>query len=313
VVRNNSIKLVLNPLPTDAVITIETSTALDEIALQLLGYARPVVEAVSDPSETLEDLTPGSRPESPETLLDGSTAAKDDLEPGPDAANDVDGLEIAAAAAGPSSAELGEEAVSNEPEAETSAESFIQPTASEADEATDSVPVAAGDPGRVAVGGQGSSPLCGSFSPIETEVAITLSSLAAGSPRDPVPAAAAAGADAGGEYLPVVSPTGLLDVPSPVTSLMEELQAGQNSKDAMFSLSPFDYSPSNFLAMSPGGEGLQVISQDDDDNDNDEPEVIFSNIPEKKSMPIPAEEFQVEILQRIGKLEELIEKFVHKN
>jgi hypothetical protein len=80
----------------------------------------------------------------------------------------------------------------------------------------------------------------------------------------------------------------------------------------MFSLSPFDYSPSNFLTMSPGGEGLQVISQDDDDND-DEPEVIFSNIPEKKSMPIPAEEFQVEILQRIGKLEELIRKCVDKN
>jgi hypothetical protein len=83
------------------------------------------------------------------------------------------------------------------------------------------------------------------------------------------------------------------------------------SKNAMFSLSPFDYSPSNFLTMSPGGEGLQVISHDDDNDD--EPEVIFSNIPEKKSMPIPAEEFQVEILQRIGKLEELIEKFVHKN
>jgi hypothetical protein len=192
-------------------------------------------------------------------------------------------------------------------------EGSIQPTASEAeaDKAIDPVPVAAGDPGRVAVGGQGSSPLCGSFSPMETEVAITLSCLAAGSPRDPVPAAAAADAT-GEEDLPVVSPTGLLDVPSPVTSLMEELQADQNSKNAMFSLSPFDYSPSNFLTMSPGGEGLQVISQDDD-NDNDEPEVIFSNIPEKKSMPIPAEEFQVEILQRIGKLEELIGSFVHKN
>jgi hypothetical protein len=30
-------------------------------------------------------------------------------------------------------------------------------------------------------------------------------------------------------------------------------------------------------------------------------------------MPIPAEEFQVEILQRIGKLEELIRTFVDKN
>jgi hypothetical protein len=316
VVRNNSIRLVLQPLPTDAIITIETSTALDEISLQLLGYARPVVEAVSDSSETLEDFTPGSRPESPETLLDGSTAAKDDLEPGPDAAND-DGLEIvdAAAAAGPSSAQLGKVVDSNEPEAETPVESFIQPTASEAEagEATDPVPVAAGDPGRVAVGGQGSSPLCGSFSPMETEVAMTLSCLAAGSPRDPVPAAAAAAT--GEEDLPVVSPTDLLDVPSPVTSLMEELQSNQDmSKNAMFSLSPFDYSPSNFLTMSPGGEGLQVISQDDDDNDDDEPEVIFSNIPKKKkSMPMSAEEFQVEILQRIGKLEEWVRKCVDKN
>ncbi len=127
-----------------------------------------------------------------------------------------------------------------------------------------------------------------------------------------MPATAAAAATGGGD-LPVVSPTDLLDVPSPVTSLMEELQAGQNSKNAMFSLSPFDYSPSNFLTMSPGGEGqdmLQVISHDDD---NDEPEVIFSNIPEKKkSLPIPAEEFQVEILQRIGKLEEWIKKYVNK-
>jgi hypothetical protein len=146
---------------------------------------------------------------------------------------------------------------------------------------------------------------------METEVAMTLSCLAAGSPRDPVPAAAAAAT--GGEDLPVVSPTDLLDVPSPVTSLMEELQSNQDmSKNAMFSLSPFDYSPSNFLTMSPGGEGLQVISHDDDNDD--EPEVIFSNIPEKKkSMPIPAEEFQVEILQRIGKLEEWIRKCVDKN
>jgi hypothetical protein len=150
---------------------------------------------------------------------------------------------------------------------------------------------------------------------METEVAMTLSSLAAGSPRDYVPAtaAAAAAATVGGD-LPVVSPTDLLDVPSPVTSLMEELQSNQDmTKNAMFSLSPFDYSPSNFLTMSPGGEGqdvLQVISHDDD---NDEPEVIFSNIPEKKkSMPIPAEEFQVEILQRIGKLEEAIKKCVDK-
>ncbi len=53
----------------------------------------------------------------------------------------------------------------------------LQPIASEteADEATDPVPVTAGDPGHVAVGGQGSSPLCGSFSPMETEVAMTLS------------------------------------------------------------------------------------------------------------------------------------------
>jgi hypothetical protein len=81
----------------------------------------------------------------------------------------------------------------------------------------------------------------------------------------------------------------------------------------MFSLSPFDYSPSNFLTMSPGGAGpdtLQIITHDDD---NDEPEIIFSNIPEKKkSLPIPAEEFQVEILQRIGKLEEWIKKCVDK-
>jgi hypothetical protein len=321
VVRNNSIRLVLQPLPTDAIITIETSSALDEVSLQLLGYARPVVAAVSDSSETIEDFTPGSRPESPETLLDGSTAAKNDLESVPDAANEDDGLETvdATAAAGPSFAQLGKEVDSTEPEAKTSVESSdtgsIQPIASEteADEATDPVPVAAGDPGRVAVGGQGSSPLCGSFSPMETEVAMTLSSLAAGSPRDHVPAAAAAAAATGGGDLPVVSPTDLLDVPSPVTSLMEELQSNQDmSKNAMFSLSPFDYSPSNFLTMSPGGEGLQVISHDDDNDD--EPEVIFSNIPEKKkSMPIPAEEFQVEILQRIGKLEELIRKCVDKN
>jgi hypothetical protein len=194
----------------------------------------------------------------------------------------------AAAAAGPSSAQLGEEVDSTEPEAETPVEGSntgsIQPIASktEADKATDSVPVAAGDPGRVAVGGQGSSLLCGSFSPMETEVAMTLSSLAAGSPRDHVPAAAAAAT--GGGDLPVVSPTDLLDVPSPVTSLMEELQSNQDmSKNAMFSLSPFDYSPSNFLTMSRGGEGqdmLQVISHDDDNDD--EPEVIFSNIPEKR-------------------------------
>jgi hypothetical protein len=188
----------------------------------------------------------------------------------------------------------------------------LQPIASktEADEATDPVPVTAGDPGRVAVGGQGSSPLCGSFSPMETEVAMTLSCLAAGSPRDYVPATAATGGD-----LPVVSPTGLLDVPSPVTSLMEELQSNHDmGKNAMFSLSPFDNSPSNFLTMSSGAgpskDNIQIITNDDDD---DEPEIIFSNIPEKeKSMPIPAEEFQVEILQRIGKLEDLIKKCVDK-
>ncbi len=200
---------------------------------------------------------PGSRPESPETLLDGSTVDKDGLEPVPDAAND-DGLETvdAAAAAGTSSAQLGEEEYSTKPEAETPVEGSsvdtgsLQPIASEteADEATDPVPVAAGDPDRVAVGGQGSSPLCGSFSPMETEAAMTLSCLAAGSPRDHVPATAATGGD-----LPVVSPTGLLDVPSPVTSLMEELQANSDiNKNAMFSFSPFDYSPSNFLTMSPG-------------------------------------------------------------
>jgi hypothetical protein len=319
VVRNNSIRLVLMPLPTDAIITIETSSALDEVSMHLLGYARPVVAAVSDSSETIEDLTPGSRSESPETLLDGSTADKDGLEPVPDAAND-DGLETvddAAADAGPSSAQLGEEEDSTKPEAETSVEDSsvdtgsLQPIASEteADEATDLVPVTAGDPGRVAVGGQGSSPLCGSFSPMETEVAMTLSCLAAGSPRDHVPATAATGGD-----LPVVSPTGLLDVPSPVTSLMEELQSNHDmSKNAMFSLSPFDYSPSNFLIMSPvaGPSNIQIITHDDDDDD--EPEIIFSNIPEKKkSLPIPAEEFQVEILQRIGKLEDLIKKCVDK-
>jgi hypothetical protein len=63
---------------------------------------------------------------------------------------------------------------------------------------------------------------------METEVAMTLSSLAAGSPRDHVPATAAATAATGEGDLPVVSPTDLLDVPSPVTSLMEELQSNQD-------------------------------------------------------------------------------------
>jgi hypothetical protein len=123
-----------------------------------------------------------------------------------------------------------------------------------------------------------------------------------------VPATTATGGD-----LPEVSPTGLLDVPSPVASLMEELQPNHDMvKNAMFSLSPFDYSPSNFLNMSPG-EGPSKINIEIITDDDDEPEITFSSIPEKgKNRTIPAEEFQVEILQRIGKLEDLIQKWVDK-
>ncbi len=84
----------------------------------------------------------------------------------------------------------------------------------------------------------------------------------------------------------------------------------KNFKD-MFSLSPFEYSPSNCLNMSPG-EGsskvaIEIIT------DDDEPEITFSTIPEKgKNRTIPAEEFQVEILQRIGKLEDLIQRWYEK-
>jgi hypothetical protein len=114
VVRNNAIRMVLSPLPTDAIITIETSSTLDEISKEIFGYARPVVvSAISDEdsSEVIENLMPGSRSESPETtpLLDGGTAVDDGLEPVNDAAS---------AAAGPSSAQLGEEEDSTKLEAE---------------------------------------------------------------------------------------------------------------------------------------------------------------------------------------------------
>jgi hypothetical protein len=162
VVRNNAIRMVLSPLPTDAIITIETSSALDKVSMQIFGYARPVVvAAVSDSSEVIENLTPGSRPESPETtpLLDGGTADEDGMEPVADAAND-DGLETVdvavSAAAGSSSAQLGEEEDSTEPEAEkpVNAPSAVVDTGSlhptvvasktGADAATNPVPVTAG-------------------------------------------------------------------------------------------------------------------------------------------------------------------------
>jgi hypothetical protein len=284
VVRNNAIRMVLSPLPTDAIITIETSSALDEISKEIFGYARPVVvSAISDEdsSEVIENLTPGSRSESPETtpLLAGGTADDDGLEPVADAAS---------AAAGPSSAQLGEEEDSTELEAEEPVDASavvdtvsLHPTvvASEtgADATTDPVPVTAGDPGSDAVSGQGSSTLCGSFSPVEAEAAMTLSCLAAGSPRDYVPATAAIGGD-----LPEVSPTGLLDVPSPTSSVMAEFQPNHDMAKAvkdMFSLSPFEYSPSNFLNMSPGEGSSKVAIEIITDND-DEPEITFSTIPE---------------------------------